>query len=479
MSEDNKKTDEKKITRRDALKYGVAGAVVAAVAAAGGTYLLNQPQAPAPAQPSNQTVIQPQGVPTLRGYTHALDPNGMTAASFSRWNYLYGSNGTIAKVADFSPIVMGGVNQDANYKVMASLLQAKSPLLDCPFIDISWCSVMSDNGWLATLDDIFSPAQQTDFVPGWVNAANWKGHVYAIPFWPDELGMWYRKDIFEKEGINVSNFGADWTWEEFYNDLNNLKAKYPDMYMLANDLTKDGELMNTWSVQMFTTGASIFDNDGLVRVHDPDGILAAQRLLERTALLDPSATTGGLEVERILFTDQGKAMTCVNWDYVWSDIQMASSVVNGKAGRAMSPHEPGKNMLGNDRVGGMLIGGWGWALSAASLHPSQAKQFLTWETSFDTEKQIMLGLGDSLARLSLYSDPDVIKVWPQAPDMLQGFEHSFPKFQTIYYPQIQVVVQDQMSAAFAGQQSAEDAQKAIGAAVMQITGQGESPLVKK
>ena len=91
----------------------------------------------------------------------------------------------------------------------------------------------------------------------------------------------------------------------------------------------------------------------------------------------------------------------------------------------------------------------------------------------------MLGLGDSLARLSLYSDPDVIKVWPQAPDMLQGFEHSFPKFQTIYYPQIQVVVQDQMSAAFAGEQSAEDAQKAIGAAVMQITGQGESPLVKK
>ena len=466
------------MTRRDALKYGVAGAVVAGVAAAGGTYLLSQPQGPAPTQTVTQTQ-GPQGAPTLRGYVHSLDPNGQTAASINRWNFLYGSNGEQAKIADFSPIVMGGVSQDRNYKIMASLLEAKSPLLDCPNIDISWCAVMAENGWLEPLDDIFPPEEQKKFVPGWVDAANWKGHVYAIPYYPDELGIWYRKDIFEKEGLNVSNSGLDWTWEELYNALKNLKAKYPSMYMLANDLTKDGELMNTWSIQMFTTGAGIFDNDGLVRVHDPDGMLAAQRLLERKELLTPSATTGGLEVERTLFTDEGKAMTHVGWDYVWGLTESATSVVKGKAARAISPHEPGKNMLGMDREGGMMIGGWGWALSAASTNKNQAKQFMKWETSLDTQKMIMLGLGFSQSRLDLYTDPDVQKLWPYAPVMLTGFQHSFPKFKTIFYPQIQVVVQDQMSAAFAGQKTAEEAQKAIGSEVMKITGQGESPLVKK
>jgi multiple sugar transport system substrate-binding protein len=104
---------------------------------------------------------------------------------------------------------------------------------------------------------------------------------------------------------------------------------------------------------------------------------------------------------------------------------------------------------------------------------------MKWETSLDTQKMIMLGLGFSQSRLDLYTDPDVQKLWPYAPVMLTGFQHSFPKFKTIFYPQIQVVVQDQMSAAFAGQKTAEEAQKAIGSEVMKITGQGESPLVKK
>jgi multiple sugar transport system substrate-binding protein len=487
-----KLTEKKGMTRRDALKYAVGGAVVAAVAAGGGAYLLSKPSGPSVTETvtatatATATATQPAGgVPTLRGYVHSLDPNGQTAASINRWNYLYGSNGQEGKIADFSPIVMGGVSQDLNYKIEASLLQSKSPSLDCPNIDISWCAVMAENGWLEPLDDIFPADEQAGFVPGWVKAANWKGHVYAIPYWPDELAIWYRKDIFDKEGIQVPDDGLGWTWEEFYNDLTKLKAKYPDMYMMANDLTKDGELMNTWSIQMFTTGAGLFDNDGLVRINDPDGIQAAQRLLQRKelGLLTPSALTGGLEVERVLYTDEGTAMTHVGWDYVWG--YAATGAVQKKAGttnvigRAISPHEPGKNMLGDDRKGGVMIGGWGWALSAASTHKKEAKQYLTWETSAETMKTIMLGLGVNQARLDLYSDPDVIKAWPQAPVMKKGFLNSFPKFATIYYPQIQTVVQEQMNAAFTGQKTAEDAQNAIAEEVQKITGMGPSPLVKK
>ena len=91
----------------------------------------------------------------------------------------------------------------------------------------------------------------------------------------------------------------------------------------------------------------------------------------------------------------------------------------------------------------------------------------------------MLGQGFSQARLALYEDPEVIEQWSLAPVMKKGFENSFPKFKTIHYPRIQTIVQDQFHAALSGQKTAEEAQDQIAQEVMQITGKGMSPLVKR
>jgi multiple sugar transport system substrate-binding protein len=125
------------------------------------------------------------------------------------------------------------------------------------------------------------------------------------------------------------------------------------------------------------------------------------------------------------------------------------------------------------------MGGWQWAVSAASTHKKEAKDFVLSITSYDTMKFIMLGGGFSQARLALYDDPDVQKVWTPSASMKVNFQNAFPKFKTIYYPQIQAVVQDQMSAALAGQKSPQDAQTAIADEVVKISGQARSPLVKK
>jgi lactose/L-arabinose transport system substrate-binding protein len=88
-------------------------------------------------------------------------------------------------------------------------------------------------GGLADLSALGADAHKDEFAKGlWPVVSGKDGHAYALPWEVNPLGFFYRKDLFDKAGIDPTAYQ---TWDDVLADAAKFKAANPGVYLIGID----------------------------------------------------------------------------------------------------------------------------------------------------------------------------------------------------------------------------------------------------
>lgn len=153
------------------------------------------------------------------------------------WTLLGGANGDrIQKlVDDFNAsqdgIVIinerqGGYN-DLQQKLLASLAAGDPPPIT--MVDYKYVPFYAKEGAFEPINNLASPEDFEDFIPGLLVDLSWQGQVYAVPFNRSTQGMFYNKDLMAKVGLDPES--PPETWSELVELGEAVKSLGDDYYI--------------------------------------------------------------------------------------------------------------------------------------------------------------------------------------------------------------------------------------------------------
>ncbi|MEM6373560.1 MAG: sugar ABC transporter substrate-binding protein [Pseudomonadota bacterium] len=321
------------------------------------------------------------------------------------------------------------------------------------------------NGWLVPLDDLSEDYNAADILPAMAGGLSHDGTLYAAPFYGESSMIMYRTDLMEKAGMEMPSAP---TWEfirEAAAAMTDRDADINGVCLRGKAGWGEGGAFITAMSNSF--GARWFDMDWNAQF-DTDAWSNTLNFFK--GMMDESGPAGyatnGFNENLNLF-NQGKCG-------MWIDATVAASFVTGddstvadSVGFALAPD----NGLG--KRSNWL---WAWALAvpAGTAQEAEAKQFIEWATSTDYIELVAENEGWANvppgARTSLYENPEYQKV-PFAQMTLDSILSADPNNSTVEpspyvgvqfaaipeFAGIATQVSQEFSAAYAGQQTVEEA----------------------
>jgi multiple sugar transport system substrate-binding protein len=236
----------------------------------------------------------------------------------------------------------------------------------------------------------------------------YKGRYYGVPTHVNPMVFAYRTDIFEKEGFSVPE-----TFDEWIKIAKAVTNKYaPGVYGATLMLKKDIQISCTFLNFLGGHGVYLYRREGdryIPTINTPEALEALNDFLEAAKCCSPAATTYGFDENMMAFA-RGEAATTIMWSSilgVWRDPKQSNIV--GKFDFA--PRMPGTKKNGQ-LISKALLGGWTVSIPKAIDDPYKvaAWEFLKWLVSPELERELVPYYES--CRISILSDPQVQKEWP-------------------------------------------------------------------
>jgi len=322
------------------------------------------------------------------------------------------------------------------------------------------------NGWLVPLDDLSAEYDVDDILPAMRNGLSHDGTMYAAPFYGESSMVMYRTDLMEAAGLEMPK---DPTWQF----IREAAAAMDDPDQDINGVCLRGKA--GWgeggafiTVTGNSFGARWFDEDWNAQFDQPQWAEAINFYVNLMNDYGPEGyATNGFNENLSLF-NQGKCG-------MWIDATVAASFVTGDdstvadhVGFALAPNNEGVEKRAN------WLWAWALAIPAGTQQEAEAKQFIEWATGKAYIETVAANEGWANvppgARTSLYENPEYLKV-PFAQmtlDSINAADPTDPTVDPVPYVGIQFVaipefagmateVSQEFSAAYAGQQTVEEA----------------------
>lgn len=252
------------------------------------------------------------------------------------------------------------------------------------------------NNWIASLDEFINDSSKTSdtykfddiysYIVDGFRYPDTDGKIYGIPLTMETYMLFYRKDLFEEQNIDVSKLETVDDWMEA---LQKIDTAYKDQGISAavirgQDSTMPDELLasvyNNWGDRTYLPQRMFyFDKDWNTQFTDP----AVVQGFKTWAQLIDFGPTGSTNFTWSDCTKQFAAGTAATY---WFDASVFASIfedpeqsqVAGKVGYAAIP----KTATGN----GTTHWAWGLGITENSKVKDAAWQFVQWATSSETEQ---------------------------------------------------------------------------------------------
>ncbi|HEX9086279.1 MAG TPA: ABC transporter substrate-binding protein [Arthrobacter sp.] len=338
-------------------------------------------------------------------------------------------------------------NADQQHDDLVQNFQAKNANYDVVSVDVVWTAEFAAKGWLQPLKDKMAIDTSKMLKPT-VDAATYKGTLYATPKESDGGLLYYRKDLVPTPPK---------TWDEMMSMCSIATANNIGCY--SGQFKKYEGLTVNASEAINSFGGSVLDKDGKPSLNTPEAKTGLENLVNAYA-------DGSIPKEAITFQEEesrqafqsGKLLFLRNWPYAYSLMSTeGASVVKDKFGVAALP---GKNGPGASSLGGHSAG-----ISVYSKNKATALDFLRTLSSEETQK--FYAIQGSLAPVltALYDDPELVAKLPYLPVLKTSIENAVPRPVTPYYPAVTKAIQENAYSAIKGEKSVEtalsDMQKSI------------------
>ena len=322
------------------------------------------------------------------------------------------------------------------------------------------------NGWLVPLDDLSEEYNAADILPAMAGGLSYDGTLYAAPFYGESSMIMYRTDLMEKAGLEMPD-APTWTFvREAAAAMTDRDADINGICLRGKAGWGEGGAFITAMSNSF--GAQWFDMDWNATF---DGEAWANTLNFFKGMMDESGPAGyatnGFNENLSLF-QQGKCG-------MWIDATVAASFVTNPNDSTVAD-SVGFALAPDNGLGKRSNWLWAWALAipAGSQKTDAAKQFIEWATSTSYIELVAANEGWANvppgARTSLYENPNYKDV-PFAQMTLDSILSADPLHATVNeapyvgvqfaaipeFAGIATDVSQEFSAAYAGQQTVEEA----------------------
>ena len=286
--------------------------------------------------------------------------------------------------------------------------------------------IWSEQGWLQPLDDYVDEAEDFDrddlLEPITQLLTGEDDKLYALPFYGESSFLMYRKDVFEKEGIEMPERP---TWDEVAQIAAQVDGAEPGMKGIClRGLPGWGEMFAPLTTVVNTYGGTWFTEDWEAQVDAPEFKEATEFYVDLVREHgEPGAAQAGF-TECLNAMSQGKVA-------MWYDATSAAgsledpkvSKAAGKVGYAFAP-------VKETESAGWLWA-WAWGMPQTTKNADTAAEFMTWASSKEYEQLVGEELGWSRVpagkRASTYEIPEYKKAAAAFGDMtLRAIEEAQP-----------------------------------------------------
>ena len=287
--------------------------------------------------------------------------------------------------------------------------------------------IWAKQGWLVPLDGLGADYDVDDLLPAIRSGISQDGKLYASPFYGESSFVMYRKDLFEKAGLQMPK---EPTWDFIASAAKKITDPATQTYGIClRGKAGWGENMAFLTAMANSMGARWFDEKWNPEFTGPEWtktLTAYAGMLKDSG--PPGASANGFNENLVLF-NSGKCG-------MWIDATVAASFVTNpkestvadKVGFAIAPN------AGLGKNAGWL---WAWnlAIPAGSKKTDAAQKFVAWATSKDYTKLVAAKEGWANVppgtRKSLYANPDYLKAAPFAELTLAAINAADPINSTV------------------------------------------------
>jgi multiple sugar transport system substrate-binding protein len=265
--------------------------------------------------------------------------------------------------------------QEQNYFV------AGSATPDVVYTDVTWPAADVKAGWLANLSS-FNP-NTSDFFPGQMSTGQINGGVYAIPWFINAEGIYYRTDLIKTPPTSAS---------QLVSDAQSAMAADPS---LKEGLAFEGDTYEGAVTAFQSFGGQISLSDLKKGIDTPANVTALTFMYDaiHTSKISPSAVTSWQEPQVQSAWLAGQTPFALNWPYIYQLSEASGSPVAGKTGWIPFPSSTPQTSLGGDDL----------AINAKSTHKAAAWEFIQYLTSDSVQDARAISAGDPPSVKSAYN----------------------------------------------------------------------------
>jgi len=321
---------------------------------------------------------------------------------------------------------------------------AGSSTPDVVYTDVIWPATFARSGWLANLNK-FHPNASAYFAGQWATT-QYHGGTYAIPWFINAEGLYYRTDLIKTPPTTIS---------QLVTDAKQAVAKDPS---LKEGLAFEGANYEG-SVTAFQSFGGQLGLSNLANINTPANVSALTFMYDaiHTYKIAPSAVTGWQEPNVQAAWQSGQAPFALNWPYLFQLSEAKGSSLAGKTGWIPFPSATPQSSLGGDDL----------AVNAKSTHQAAAYEFISYLDSSAAQVQRAVTAGDPPAAKAAYNSA----LYAAAPYYRQEqavYAVVTPRPVTPVYPQISAQLQPMISSVLSGQATPKAALTGAAPTVAQI-----------
>jgi multiple sugar transport system substrate-binding protein len=336
-------------------------------------------------------------------------------------------------------------NTDTYFSNVKRALQAKSTTPDVFAGDVIWPAQLASQGLVLPLDKYWPKSEWGKYLDGPVLDVQYKGHIYAAPWFTDYGLIYYRTDLLAKYNLPVPT-----TWEQLQSAAVTLVKK---------GAVKEGFVFQGDQYEGLVCDALEYVNGAGGRIYGPMAAgttaQAAKGLATMRSMItsgaSPDAVTTYQEPQTVPDFVNGNAAFARNWNYMWAIAQdPKQSKVVGKVGVIPMLHEPGQS------TGYSTLGGWNFFVNASSKNPDAAWEFINFMIGSTAQNYYAVHGGHVMVLKSTYTDPQVLKANPYFATVVPKL-HILPRPTSPVYSDISLRMQQDFHNVLTGSMTPEAA----------------------
>jgi multiple sugar transport system substrate-binding protein len=242
------------------------------------------------------------------------------------------------------------------------------------------------------------------------------GSLFGIPYGSETSILGYRKDIFEKHGLEVPE-----TYDEMLDIACKIPELEPGMGGLSSRAASGHHASHAFLLHLAPLGGRVFDDSWNPIVNNEAGVKAAQALKTIVDCGPEGAKNFGFGEALGAFLNGDTAMFLDTTVVAGQIDNPDKSKVIGKVGWALHP-------MGVRR--GSQTGGFGIGIPANAENKEAAFLLMQWLTSKKGDKLVALA-GGNPSRFSTHEDADVNAKFPHMSTFGQALKHADPDWRPI------------------------------------------------